>query len=105
MVVVGLGDDVAVGVEGDCLACVAGLLGDFGGRHVPFEGEADPAVSEVVGVVVGDVAVFAGLCDGVADCAVAEVGEQAPLRGVVSWGPGGVDLLGECGGEVDPASG
>ena len=32
LVVVGVGDDVAVGVEGDRLACVAGLLGDLGRR-------------------------------------------------------------------------
>ena len=53
VVVVGVGDDVAVGVVGDCLAGVAGVLGDLGWGHSSFEGEADPAVAEVVGAGLG----------------------------------------------------
>ena len=105
VVVVWLGDDVAVGVEGDCLAGVAGVLGDFGWCHASFEGEADPAVAEVVGGVAGCAGLVAGFADRPSECAVGEVGEQAPLRGVVPGRAGGVDLLGECWGEVCPASG
>ena len=45
------------------LACVAGVAGDLGRGDASFEGEADPAVSEVVGVVVGSrLSRAAGLC-------------------------------------------
>ena len=77
LAIAGFGDDVAVGVEGDRLACVAGLLGDLGWGHASFEGEADPAVPEVVGGVAGCAVVFAGLPDRPSECAVAGVGEQA----------------------------
>ena len=103
--VVGLGDDVAVGVEGDCLACVAGVLGDFGGWGASFEGEADPAVAEVVGAVAGCAGLVAGLLDRPSECAVAEVGEQASPCGCVSGWAGGVDLVGDSWGQLDPASG
>ena len=81
LVVVGVGDDVAVGVEGDRLAGVAGLLGDFGGWDAAFEGEVDPAVAEVVGVVVSDTGLFAGFADRVSECAFAE-GEGQGRPGV-----------------------
>ena len=105
VVVVGLGDDVAVGVEGDWLAGVACLLGDLGWGEALFEGEADLAVSEVVGVVVRCVGVFAGFADRGTDCSFVQRREQAAPRGVLVWGPGCCDLVGECWGEVDPAAG
>ena len=103
--VVGLGDDVAVGVEGDWLAGVACLLGDLGWGEALFEGEADPAVSEVVGVVVRCAGVFAGFADRGTDCSFVQRREQAAPRGVLVWGPGCCDLVGECWGELDPAAG